>query len=151
MRKYGTHLLVGPMRFGWVIIDTRRCAALSDTASSSIVCIDVVVGCSNRELPPRRVQMFVCNLGIAQSGIDQTEAVALLIPVCPRLKEDMPDTDEGRAFLAIYLLSTRDITSLTALSMMALVPNTSRRMFKSAMPAQYQHVPGDRVSEVHFA
>ena len=27
--------------------------------------------------------MFVCNLGIAQSGIDQREAVALLIPVCP--------------------------------------------------------------------
>ena len=53
----------------------------------------------------------------------------------PRLKEDMPDADAGRAFLAISLPSTREITSLTALSRMALVPNTSRRMSKSAMPA----------------
>ena len=53
----------------------------------------------------------------------------------PRLKEDMPDGDEGRAFLAIYLPSTREITLLTALSRMALVPNTSRQMSKSAMPA----------------
>ena len=29
----------------------------------------------------------------------------------PRLKEDMPDADEGRAFLAISLLQTREITS----------------------------------------
>ena len=28
----------------------------------------------------------------------------------PRLKEDMPDADDGRAFLAIYLPSTREIT-----------------------------------------
>ena len=53
----------------------------------------------------------------------------------PRLKEDMPDADEGRAFLAIYLPSTREITSLTALSRMALVPDTSPRMSKSAMHA----------------
>ena len=49
----------------------------------------------------------------------------------PRLKEDMPDADEGRAFLVISLLSTREITSLSALSRMALVHNTSRRMSKS--------------------
>ena len=47
----------------------------------------------------------------------------------------MPDAGEGRAFQAISLLSTREITQLTALSRMALVPNTSRRMSKSAMPA----------------
>ena len=40
----------------------------------------------------------------------------------PCLKDDMPDADKGRAFLAISLLSTRDIISLTALSRMALAP-----------------------------
>ena len=53
----------------------------------------------------------------------------------PRLKEDIPDADEGRTFLAMFLLSTREITLLTALSRMALVPNTSRLMSKSAMSA----------------
>ena len=52
-----------------------------------------------------------------------------------RLKKGMPDADECRAFPAISLLSTRVVTSLTTLSSMALVPNTSRRMSKSAVPA----------------
>ena len=52
--------------------------------------------------------MFVCNLGIAQSGIDQREAVALLIPVCPRLKNgdgspsDMSDDELRFLFLLFF-------------------------------------------------
>ena len=53
----------------------------------------------------------------------------------PRLNEYMPEADEGRAFLAISLHSRREITSLTSLSRMALVLNTSQRMSKSEMPA----------------
>ena len=51
----------------------------------------------------------------------------------------MPDADEGRAFLSTSLLSTRDITPLTTLATDVQVNN-----------ACCQHVPDDRISEVHF-
>ena len=68
--------------------------------------------------------MFVCNQIVckSQSGIESQGGVCAADAALPRLKEDMPDAGEGRALLAISLLSTMEITSFTALSRMALLP-----------------------------
>ena len=111
------------LRLGWVSIDTRRCAALSDTASS--VALDALT--CGRVFQPRAPSEKSANACL-QSGHsavwDRPEGSGCAADTgLPRLNEDMPVVDEGRAFLAISLLSTRDITSLTALSRMALVRN----------------------------
>ena len=49
-----------------------------------------------------------------------------------RWKDGMADMlEEGRAFRAISLFSTRAMTSFTALCSMSLVPSISRRMSES--------------------
>ena len=74
---------------------------------------------------PSEKSAHVCLQSGHSAVLDRSEGVGCAADTgLPRLKDDMKDADEGRAFLAISLLSTREITSFTALSRMALVGPT---------------------------
>ena len=97
----------------WFRIDTRRRTAAS--------VVDALALC--QEFQP-----------CTSSGQSAVVLLAPLAPLChalPRSNAAMPEADDGRAFLAIFLLSTRETTSLTARSRKESVPKTSRRLSTS--------------------
>ena len=105
----------------WFRIDTRRHTAAS--------VVDALALCQEFQPCTSSGQSAVVLLAPLAPLCHALPRFATLCHALPRSNAAMPEADDGRAFLAIFLLSTRETTSLR--SRKESVPKTSRRLSTS--------------------